>query len=346
MQTTVHSFTLRLNWELIRLLSQIDRFDASWSSIEKREGQSLKQLKSIATVRSIGASTRIEGSRLNDEEVEVLLRKIDITKLEDRDTQEVVGYFDTLDFISESWSEIEITENNIKYLHQILLRHSPKDEWHRGDYKQQNNAVEARMGDGRSQVIFKTTDPGFPTRAAMQRLLQWYHEDNQTHPLVKSALFCYDFVSIHPFQDGNGRLSRLLATLLLLKHGYKWIEYVSFEHEIESRKTDYYSVLRSCQVNRPNEDVTEWIDFFFKALGRIQTQLGDKLQHQGAMASLSPRDKAIVSYIESNPGSKSGIISEKLSIPIPTVKRILSDLLEKDLLEKHGRGRGTNYTVK
>lgn len=103
-------------------------------------------------------------------------------------------------------------------------------------------------------------------------LIDWYLTDNETHPLVKCALFAYEFVSIHPFQDGNGRLSRLHSTLLLLKQGYKWIQYVSFEHEIESRKTEYYRVLRSCQAQRPNEDVTEWIRFFFDALGNIQKQ--------------------------------------------------------------------------
>jgi Fic family protein len=345
MQTTVYNFSLNLNWKLIRFISQIDRFDAAWTSIEKREGQSLKQLKSIATVRSVGASTRIEGSRLSDDEVEILLKQIDITKLEDRDSQEVVGYFDALDFISESWPDINISENNLKYLHQLLLNHSKNDSWHRGDYKKLNNAVEAHMPDGSRQVIFQTTEPGLPTQDAMQRLLEWYHGDGQTHPLVKCALFCYDFVRIHPFQDGNGRLSRLLATLLMLKHGYKWIEYVSFEHEIESIKTEYYKILRSCQANRPDEDVTDWIEFFFDALVNVQQQLMQKLHLQGVIASLSPRDKAIITFIDNNPGCKSGEISTRMQIPGPTVKRALSELVEKKLLEKHGSGPGTNYTL-
>ena len=126
MKTSVHNLTLNLSWELIKRISQIDRFDASWSSIEKREGQTLKQLKSIATVRSVGASTRIEGSQLSDEQVEALLLDVDITTLVDRDSQEVVGYFNTHDMISESWKEIDITENSLKFLHQTLLRFSQK----------------------------------------------------------------------------------------------------------------------------------------------------------------------------------------------------------------------------
>jgi Fic family protein len=346
MENIVYTFKLNIDWRLINMISQIDRFDASWTSIEKREGQSLKQLKSIATVRSVGASTRIEGSKMSDEEVEVLLKEIDITKIEDRDSQEVVGYFETLDIISESYEDIKISENDLKNLHNILLRHSKKDEWHKGDYKQHTNAVEATLPDGTRQVIFQTTEAGYPTEDAMRHLVEWYNNDNQIHTLVKCALFAYDFVSIHPFQDGNGRLSRLISTLLLLKNGYKWIQYVSFEHEIESRKTEYYRVLRSCQANRPNEDVTSWVVFFFDALFNIQKQLMKKLEAQGVETQLSPKEKSILVYIGNNPGCKSGDIAKKLGIPNPTVKRILPDLLSKNLIEKYGIGPGTNYSIK
>lgn len=346
MKNKVHSFSLTLDWELIRLISQIDRFDASWTSIEKKEGQSLKQLKSIATVRSVGASTRIEGSKMSDQEVETLLKEIDITKIVDRDSQEVFGYFETLDLISESYEEISIAENSLKNLHNILLKHSEKDSWHKGDYKQHSNAVEAKLPDGSRQIIFQTTEAGFPTQDAMRYLINWYISDNETHPLVKCAVFAYEFVSIHPFQDGNGRMSRLLSTLLLLKHGYKWIQYVSFEHEVESRKTEYYRVLRNCQAQRPNEDVTDWIRFFLNALGNIQLQLKVKLESKGVENKLSPREKSILTFIENNPGCKSGEIANKLGIPNPTVKRILPELLGKNLIEKFGSGPGTNYSMK
>jgi Fic family protein len=346
MKTNVHTFQLDVDWRLINLISRIDRFDASWASIEKREGQTLKQLKSIATVRSVGASTRIEGSRLSNEEVEVLLKNIDITKIEDRDSQEVVGYFEALDVISENFNDIEISESGLKNLHNILMKYSVKDAWHKGDYKQLSNAVEATMPDGSKQIIFKTTEAGYPTADAMVRLVNWYNADKDTHPLVRCALFAYDFVSIHPFQDGNGRLSRLISTLLLLKNGYKWIEYVSFEHEIESRKTEYYRVLRDCQANRPNEDVSDWVSFFFDALLNIQSLLMKKLENQGIEYQLSPREKSIVAFISGNAGCKSGDIAQRLGIPAPTVKRILSDLTTRNLIEKFGAGAGTNYSTK
>ena len=346
MENKVHTFKLNIDWELIRLISQLDRFDASWTSIEKKEGQSLKQLKTIATVKSVGASTRIEGSKLSNEEVEVLLKEIDITKIIDRDSQEVVGYFETLDIISESFQDIPVAESSLKSLHNTLLKYSQKDKWHKGDYKQHSNAVEAKLPDGTRQIIFQTTEAGFPTEDAMRSLIDWYDNDNETHPLVKCALFAYEFVSIHPFQDGNGRLSRLLSTLLLLKNGYKWIEYVSFEHEIESRKAEYYRVLRGCQAQRPHEDVTDWIRFFFDALGNIQKQLMKKLESKGMETRLSPREKSILTFIENNAGCKSGDIAKKLGIPSPTVKRILPELIKQNLIEKFGTGPGTNYSIK
>jgi Fic family protein len=179
----------------------------------------------------------------------------------------------------------------------------------------------------------------------MEYLINWYDQDISIHPLVKCALFAYEFLSIHPFQDGNGRQSRLLATLLLLKHGDKWIQYVSFEHEIESRKNEYYSVLRRCQSQRPNEDVTPWVIFFFDALKNIQGQLLAKLRLQENTGKLSPKEKSILLFIGDHPGAKSGEISKKLEIAISTAKRILASLAARQLIEKHGIGSGTYYTL-
>jgi Fic family protein len=346
MVNKIYDFYLFVDWHLISSLSHLDRFDASWSAIERREEQNLKALKSIATVRSVGASTRIEGSKLTNEEVDALLKKIDITQLENRDAQEVVGYFETLDTISEEFDNIEISAGNIKNLHKILLSHSRKDEWHKGDYKQHSNAVEARYPDGNSQILFQTTEPGIKTIMAMDNLFNWYHDETAVHPLVKCALFTYEFLSIHPFQDGNGRLSRLISALLLLKTGYKWIQYVSFEHEIEHRKFEYYRVLRNCQAQRPNEDISEWVRFFFDALKSIQEQLMQKLHlHDEADERLLPREKLVVRFIQNHPGCKSGDIAKSLGISRTIIVRLLPALLAKNLIEKHGSGSGTQYSI-
>ncbi|MEO8819390.1 MAG: Fic family protein [Ginsengibacter sp.] len=346
MENSVYIFKINLDWQLISFISKLDRFDASWTSIERRQKQNLKELKSIATVRSVGASTRIEGSKLTDEEVDVLLKDIDITKLKDRDSQEVVGYFETLDIISATYDDIQISVGDIKNLHNVLMKYNTKDAWHRGDYKQHGNAVAAKYPDGTSQIIFQTTEPGFATENSIDSLIKWYNNEKSIHPLVKCSIFIYEFLSIHPFQDGNGRLSRLLSSLLLLKNGYKWIQYVSFEHEIESRKLEYYKVLRSCQALRPNENISDWVNFFFDALKNIQVQLMHKLQIHETDEILLPREKLIASFIQSHPGCKSGEIAKGLNISRMIIIRSLLILIEKNIIEKHGIGSGTHYSYK
>jgi Fic family protein len=344
MPQQIHTLYLELTMKLMTEVSKVDRFDASWSQIEKREGQTLKQLKTIATVRSVGASTRIEGSKMTDAEVEVLIEKLNISKLEERDQQEVAGYFEVLDTISESYKDIDITESNLKNLHNLLMKYAEKDTWHKGNYKQLSNAVEANHPDGTKQLIFKTAEPGLSTEEAMRKLVEWYHSDLETSPVIKIALFVYEFLSIHPFQDGNGRLSRLLGTLLLLRHGYSWIQYVSFEHEIENRKAEYYKILMQTQKQRPGEKVDDWLFFFLDCLLNIQQQLTDKLTTKANSTMLfSPREKNILTFIENHPGSKSSDIAEKLNIPLSTVKKMLTAMVENKTILKYGSGAGTNY---
>ena len=334
------------NWmELTQELSQLDRFDAQWQAIERREKQTLKELKSIATVRSIGSSTRIEGSHLSDKEVEVLIGNLDISRLTDRDEQEVAGYYDALNMVGESYRDISISESSIKHLHNTLMRHSTKDGYHKGNYKINSNRVERTEADGTKIPIFETTSPGWATQDAMAQLTKWYNNDSTTHPLIRAAIFVYEFLSIHPFQDGNGRLSRLLATLLLLKSGYVWIEYVSFEHEIEHRKGEYYKKLMDAQRRRPGEDVTEWVLFFLDCLKNIQGQLLQKLKEKEKRESVGVREQHVYALVENNPGISSGDIAKRLKIPNSTVKRILSDLVSMRNLIVHGAGRGTSYSI-
>lgn len=348
----VYNFKLDFDWGLLGIISQIDRFDASWSALERKDAQILKRLRFIATIQSVGASTRIEGSNMSDEDVSRLLDNIDISKLEDRDSQEVAGYVNAMELILDGFAEIEVSESNIKNLHNQLLKYSKKDDWHRGAYKQHVNAVEANFPDGSKQIIFRTTEPGFATEDAMRALVEWYDREDKVHPLIKTAAFVYDFLSIHPFQDGNGRLSRLLTTLLLMKSGYNWIQYISFEHEIENNKKEYYRSLRNCQAQRPDENIKDWVVFFLGSLVNVQQKLEKKLEGVDVEKDLlkdddlPPKDKAVYVFISENPGCKSSEIAEALDMSKPTVKRIIADLILKNLVEKHGRGIGTNYSVK
>jgi len=346
METKIYNFTIELNWKLLKQLSQIDRFDASWSTLEKKERHGLNSLKSIATIQSVGSSTRIEGSKMNDDQVKALIEKIDISKFNDRDSQEVAGYFNVLNILSEAPENISISKSDIKNLHNQLLRFSDKDKWHKGKYKQHSNAVEANFPDGSKQIIFRTTEPGLATEDAMKNLIKWYKSNSDVHNLLKIASFIYEFLTIHPFQDGNGRLSRLLTTLLLMKTNYVWIQYVSFEHEIENRKKKYYNCLRNCQAQRPNENISDWVNFFLSSLINLQEKLIKKLELKNTSTKLAPREKSIYMYIMSNPGCKSGEISNQLNIPNPTTKRMLTQMVNEQIIEKFGKGAGTNYALK
>jgi Fic family protein len=353
MKAKVYNFDLKLSWRLLNIISQIDRFDASWSSIEKMEGASLKQLKTIATIQSVGASTRIEGSKMSDEEVKTLINNIGVSKIEDRDAQEVVGYFNVLDLMSDAFNNIEITESNIKNLHNQLLLYSQKDEWHKGDYKQHINAVQASFPDGTQKIIFRTTEPGYATEDAMRTLVLWYSEEKEVHLLIRCAALVYEFLSIHPFQDGNGRLSRLLTTLCLLKSGYNWIQYVSFEYEIEQNKKDYYRALRSCQAQRPNEDITEWIEFFLESLINVQAKLQSKLGEYNPNNTLSqqddmllPKERSVYVYISNHPNCKAKEIGEALNIPKTSLNRILIDLITKNLIKQYGKTSSSTYSIR
>jgi len=347
MDTKIHSFKLSIDFKLMNDLSAIDRFSGEWIAMENREGrQALKELRSAATVKSTGASTRIEGFTMTDPEVRKLIDDISIGKLEEHDQQQVFGYFTVLQIINGSYRDINISESSLQNLHNQLMKYSAKDQWHKGGYKQYSNFVEATNQDGSKTIIFKPTPPGIDTELAMQKLIEWYNSDDTTPSIIKTAVFVYGFVSIHPFQNGNSRLGRLLGTLLMLKCGYPWIQYVSFEHEIESRKTEYHQVLMECQKQGPGEDINPWVMFFVDCLKNVQHNLIQKLKGQKRENQLSQREKVIYTFIDNHPGTQSGEIAEKLGFALPTVKRILTNMATAKNLVKHGVGKATNYTTK
>ncbi|MEM9836376.1 MAG: Fic family protein [Bacteroidota bacterium] len=345
-EVKLYNFSGELDWKMVNLISEIDRFDASWSIIKRREGANLGQLRTMATIQSVGASTRIEGSKMSDLDVKRFLKELDISKLEDRDKQEVAGYYSVLETIIDNYDSIQFIKRDIQGLHKMLLQYSSKDTWHRGNYKTHSNAVEAQLPDGSRYIIFRTTPPGHQTEDSMNAIIDWYNTDNDIHPLVNTAIFVYEFLTIHPFQDGNGRMSRLLTTLSLLQKGYDWVQYASFEHEIESSKKKYYQVLRSCQAQRPDEDITEWINYFLRSLLNVKKKIQAKIEQTNINLKMSPREKTVYTFIANNAGCKSSEIARSLGITGPTIKRILTSLHERSVINKHDQGPATNYTIK
>ena len=242
--------TIQITPEILSLIARIDEFKGAWRALGTLAPDRLSALRRVATIESIGSSTRIEGSKLSDREVEQLLSNLEITSFATRDEQEVAGYAELMDLVFASWQDIPFTENHIKQLHQILLRYSEKETWHRGSYKTNSNSVAAFDETGAQiGIVFQTASP-FDTPRLMTELVAWVNQERETarlHPLLIIALCVVVFLEIHPFQDGNGRLSRVLTTLLLLQAGYTYVPYSSLESVVEQSKEAYYLALRKTQ---------------------------------------------------------------------------------------------------
>ena len=278
-------FAFTTNQQIIQLIAEIDLFRGKWEHLEQLHPVFLQELKGLATIQSIGSSTRIEGATLSDNEIEQLIADLKVNKLENRDEQEVIGYYDVLELIFDNAEDIHLTENYIMQLHTVLLRYSTKDSGQKGAYKKVSNKVVASYLDGTQRVIFNTTEP-YLVQKEMQELLSWTNkrlENLEYHPLLVVGLFIYEFLSIHPFHDGNGRLSRLLTTLVLIKLDYDFIQYISFEHIIENRKERYYAALMECQRKRNTEEerVDTWMLFFLHALKMVTVKLSLKMSNSG-----------------------------------------------------------------
>lgn len=344
-------FDFATTQKVINKIGFIDAFKGKWLAIEKEESRYLRELRKIATIQSIGSSTRIEGATLTNEEVATLLNNLEINKLKTRDEQEVIGYYDTLGIIIENYDTIELTAANIFHLHSRLLKYSDKDQSHKGQYKQLSNKVVANYPDGQQRVIFNTTAPYLVSKE-MDELLRWTHQqlgERNVHPLIVIAAFVYEFLSIHPFQDGNGRLSRLLTTLLLLQRGYPFIQYVSFENQIEQNKQAYYQVLMAAQQHRYSEKevIDQWMLFFLESLEAMVQKLEQKYTHYKSKGLyLNERQKQVLACIKANEPVKIGDIASIMSmVSKNTIKKDVQYLLQEGAIEKTGKGRGTVYVL-
>ncbi len=351
LETKIHHNEL-IDSELSKRIAYIDSFKVDLSLLEEEPLHKLGDLRNIATVQSIGSSTRIEGSTLSDAEVDTLIKDIKITTLESREEQEVAGYYDCLDVVLESYESMPLSENIIKQLHSILLKYSAKDTSHRGAYKNLSNKVVASYPDGMQRVIFKTTEPHL-TAIEMEALIAWTNEALLTktlHPVLVVSLFVYEFLSIHPFQDGNGRLSRLLTTLLLLQNGYKFVQYISFENQIEVHKEEYYKALMSGQKNRnlETESVNEFILFFTECISVLTDKLKLKISELISKKAvyLNDRHKKIIALLKKNGLMKFADFEKSMkTVSAASLKKDLLYLSSSLAIKKQGKLKATIYSL-
>lgn len=339
---------LQLPPEVFLKLAQIDELKGQWTAGANLNPQFLGRLKRSVLITSTGASTRIEGARLSDEDVDDLMRGIAMQKFADRDKQEVEGYFGLLQRIFESWKYIKFSENSIKHLHQELLKYVSKDQDHRGKYKSQDNKVEMVDEQGRRiGVIFDTT-PAYLTPKQMLELVEWTKyalETKLSHPLIIIGNFLVEFLNIHPFKDGNGRLSRILTNLLLLQAGYIYMPYVSHEKLIEDQKPQYYMALRKSQktFKKGVGDIAPWLGFFLDIVLTQSKEAISLMSGENVEDILSNKQLVVWQYLQSIDEATPKEIAKKTKIAYATVRQTLSKLLNLKKIERIGLGRSIRY---
>lgn len=344
--------SLHITPQILSLIAEIDEFKGAWRALGQLAPEQLSSLKRVATIESIGSSTRIEGSKLTNKEVEILLGNLSINKFSSRDEQEVAGYSDVMNLIFENYEHIPLTENYIQQLHKELLEYSEKDTWHNGRYKKSPNHVEAFSPEGKSLgIVFETATP-FETPLRMERLVEWSNQafaEKKLHPLLIIAVFIVEFLAIHPFQDGNGRLSRVLTTCLLLKHGYTYVAYSSLEAVIEQSKEGYYLALRKTQGTLQTDvpDWQPWIVFFLKALQHQKKRLEVKLEKEKLlMAALPELSLQILELLKARGRITISNVVTLTNANRNTVKKHLENLVSNNYLQQNGTGKGTWYSGK
>jgi Fic family protein len=344
--------TLRITPEILAMIAEIDEFKGAWRALGQLAPEQLNALMKVATIESIGSSTRIEGSKLTDQEVEALLRNLKIKQFSTRDEQEVAGYAHVMNLIFQNYNQIPLTESYIQQLHRELLQHSEKDNWHRGNYKKSPNHVEDFAPDGSSLgVVFETSSP-FETPIRMHELVEWTTatwNEKKIHPILITAIFFVEFLAIHPFQDGNGRLSRVLATYLMLRSGYAYVPYSSMEAVVEQSKEAYYISLRQTQgtLKTDNPNWQPWIMYFLRTLSQQKHRLEVKLEREKLLFVQLPELSLQILQLVKSRGRITN--SEIVTITLAnrnTVKKHLEAMVAAQHIQKNGTGKGTWYSLK
>lgn len=333
---------------IVATLAAIDEIKGEFRTGLRMTPQAITNLRKSVIVTSAASSTRIEGAKLTDEEVEQIMQGLSVSKFADRDSQEVQGYLETLQNVFDSYKTLQLREGTINALHKELLKYSNKDELHRGKYKSKENLVGVLDKEGKVAKIMFDTTPAWLTAKEMQELVDWTEQafqDNRFHPLLIIANFIVEFLKIHPFEDGNGRLARVLTNLLLLRSGYQFVQYVSHEQLVEKRKDEYYLALRKSQetFKTDHDTIAPWLNFFLSVVKEQSVSALVFLKEEEIEGILSSKQYQVWKFISSTKEASPADIVKATSVGMPTVRQALQRLLELGKIKRIGQGRGTRY---
>ena len=334
--------------EILAKIAQIEELKGRWSAGANLSPQTLGRLKRSVLITSTGASTRIEGAKLSDEDIEKMLRGISIQKFNNRDEQKVQGYYELLQNVFDRWEDLKLNESLIKHFHKELLKHVEKDTLHRGNYKTQGKKVEMIDEAGKSIGTLFDTTPAYLTPKEMTELVEWTKqalEEKKYHPLLIIGNFIVEFLNIHPFRDGNGRMSRIVINLLLLQQGYLYAPYVSHEKLIEDNKHEYYLALRKSQktFKTDKQDITPWLHFFLTILLQQSQMAIGLLTAENIEMLLSAKQLSVWEYLQTVEQASPQEIAQKANVARPTVNQVLNKLLDMKKIERIGEGSGIRY---
>ena len=341
-----YSLLKNLKWdsEIVGYLTAIHEAKGRQEFFLKQQPEKLNKLVEIAKVKSTESSNDIEGIRTTNTRLKQLMT--DKTTPKNRDEEEIAGYRDALNVIHESFEYIPMTANYILQLHKILYCHSPKSIC--GKFKNVQNYVTQTEND--REILLFTPPAPYETPEAIDKICAEYNRavaDGQVDPLILIAIFIHDFLCIHPFCDGNGRMSRLLTTLLLYRNGYVVGRYISLESKIAKSKDAYYQALQKSQYGweEGKENAIPFVKYMLGVIIAAYRDFEDRVQLVSESdCAFDMVKKAVTSKI--GKFTKADIAATCPSISNSSVESSLKKLTREGLIEKLGASRATYYVKK
>ena len=331
--------------EVLNYIGLIHEYKGRQQLYLEQKHEELESLVALAKIQSTEASNEIEGIRTTNARLKQLMS--DKTSPKNRDENEILGYRNALSLIHENFEYIPIRPNYILQLHKEMYQFM--DISFGGRFKDVPNEIDAVYPDGHKEIIFKPLEP-YETPEAVDRLCEEYNkaiEKYNIDPLLVIPIFIHDFLCIHPFNDGNGRMSRLLTTLLLYKNGYTVGKYISLEKKIQITKQEYYTALSRSSKNwiDDNNDDTPFVKYI---LGTILAAYRDFESRVNLVGKKMSAFEMVENAVKNKIGkfTKSDIMEMCPEIGRASVENALKKLCEEGKIEMHGGGRSSYYSPK
>ncbi len=341
------------------MIKNLGRIEASRQIVEALDMPLAleREMRQEASVKMTHYSTKIEGNRLTLKQTKEMLAGKEVIARE-IDKREVINYYNSLELIHKvAQSGKPITENLIKEIHSVIQKGILKGKL-RGEYREAQNAIYDSIT--RKPVYFPPEAKDVP--GLMESFVGWLNHDRETHAILKAGVAHYQFVTIHPFMDGNGRTARALATLVLCKEKYDLKQFYSLEEYYAEDLKGYYNALHACQgvhyYDKPNPDITLWLEYFLKGAAIVFEQVKEKAleatkkpspqksaKEMKLLQKIGPREKRVLAYFQKHLQLKTKNLCAMFQIKERAARDLLAKWIDEGLIEKQGSGNRDAYYV-